>query len=204
MDLAVHRVRVFCEREKAAKQRGVHMTIYHYGRMFRQHCVQRILIVHAALEGRAHGKDHQGRASRFQRFFQFFRNHAAVHIGRNENQIEVLQIRQPHIGIMGRVRHIHDGLLSRLFLQVFSPEVNAMVIAVRTAERNEAPEVLHIKAVIRRNGFDDFPFKFQRVQITAVGVERVARIVGHRLIRAAVNKPSIKSFQRYIMICRIT
>ncbi len=40
--------------------------------------------------------------------FELFRNHTAVHIGRNKDKIQILKIHQPHIGIMRGIGNIHD------------------------------------------------------------------------------------------------
>ena len=118
VEFAVHGVLEGRPRQITAEERRVHMTVNLDRRIFRQDLVDRVLIVDTALEGRAHRENDQRGTVGDQRLFKFLGNHAAMRVRWDEPEIEILQIHQPHIRVMGGVRHINDRLFLRLFLRL--------------------------------------------------------------------------------------
>ena len=97
VEFAVHGVLEGRPGQIAAEERRVHMTVNLDGRIFRQDLVDRVLVVDAALEGRAHRENDQRGTVGDQRLLEFLGNHAAMRVGGDEPELEILQVHQPHI-----------------------------------------------------------------------------------------------------------
>ena len=118
LSFAIHCVGILCIGQKSAEKRSIHMAVYLDFRILCKHGIQRFLIINSTFEGSTHGINHQRGTIRDQCFLQFFRNHAAVNVGGNKNEIEILQIHQAHVGVMRGIGYINHGRFSGLLFKI--------------------------------------------------------------------------------------
>ena len=127
--------------------------------MTSEHGVECRHVVDGSLESRSHGIDHECRPRRVECLFQFLRYHAPHGVALHQSRLQVLQVRQTHVRIVGLVAHIECGRLPCLMLQVVGTEVDAVVVAIGAAMGNEAPSVVVIEIVEWGEKLDDLAFE---------------------------------------------
>ena len=201
---AIHGIPVLCIGKVAPKQCRIHMAVYLDLRVFCKHGIYRRLIINASLKGGSHGVDHQGRPVLDKHLLQFLWYHASMHIGGHQYDIQILQISQPHVGIMRRIRHVDHRLLLCFLFKIFRTEVYSVIVSVCPAEGDDTPELLRVKAVKRAEEFKHLPFKRQRIDmIMGRVIKRISHIIRHQRIKPAFRKPVIKSRQLHFLVYRI-
>ena len=110
----------------------------------------------------AHGIDHECRPRCVECLFQFLGYHAPHDVALHQSRVQVLQVSQSHVRVVGLVAHIEYGGLSRFMLQVVGTEVDTMVVAVGSAMGNESPSVVVVEIIEWCKILDDLAFEHLR------------------------------------------
>ena len=195
---------IFGERQVSAEERCVHMAIDFHLRKLGQHSVECVYVVDRAFESRAHGIDHQSGSGRVDGFLQFLRNHSSHGVGFDEPDFQVLQVAKAHIGVMCLVRDIGNRSFFRLLHEIFCAKIDAVVVAVGTAVRDDTPYILRVEAVKRRKELNHFFLKSLRGHVRRLVGHGISGIVEIDSIYARLDIPLVEIAQRRVLIAGIT
>ena len=116
----------------------------------------------------------------------------------------MLQVTKPHIRIMRLVGYIHHRLLTRPVVQIIRTEIDAVIIAVRTAMRHNTPHLILLIPIQRSEKLNYIPLKSLRGHVPGRIGHRITGVIQIDHLHARRQVPFIEPAQCRLLVNRIT